>query len=174
MSQAQQLELQTRAFSFGQDTSKLYARVGDDEGKKRWRVEFAATENEKEEAAMAILEFKETFPLQKLKLSKIYEEHVAHLERLVAEGAPQHRPWYARRLASTRESQKLLDAIPIVYNDCWAFDGLCDFVTYVHGKEHGTREKLRVPKPRAKPYGIGRVAGAILCTRTPSCFVLTA
>ena len=48
MSQAEQLELQTRAFSFGQDMSKLYPRVGDDEGKKRWRVEFAATEKEKE------------------------------------------------------------------------------------------------------------------------------
>lgn len=106
MSQAEPLELQTRAFSFGQDTSKLYASVGDDEGKKRWRVEFAATENEKEDAAVAILDFKQTFPLQELKLSNIYEQHVAHLERLVAEGAPQHRPWYVRRLAHRRASRR--------------------------------------------------------------------
>ena len=69
------------------------------EGKKDWRVEVSATLEEKDAAAAALRDFKDAFPLQQLKLDDIYNEHVRHLEALVAGGAVQHRAWYRGRLA---------------------------------------------------------------------------
>ena len=158
-----QLSAESRAYCFGQDTSQLYAR---DDGKKAWRAEVPATDEEKQQAAAAEAEFRKEFSLGGLALRDVYDRHVEALTNLLKEGAAQHRAWYERRLARAHDAWANLKSIPEIFSAEHAFpEGLCDFVTYVHGQPHGTREVLKVPKPRGEPYEPGRVRGA----RTPPC-----
>ena len=158
-----QLSAESRAYCFGQDTSQLYAC---DDGKKAWRAEVPATDEEKQQAAAAEAEFRKEFSLGGLALRDVYDRHVEALTNLLKEGAAQHRAWYERRLARAHDAWANLKSIPEICSAEHAFpEGLCDFVTYVHGKPHGTREVLKVPKPRGEPYEPGRVRGA----RTPPC-----
>ena len=58
---ASALTAESRAFCGGQDTSQLYERT---DGKKAWRAEVPATEEEKEAAIAAEREFVALFPLE--------------------------------------------------------------------------------------------------------------
>ena len=123
----QQLSAESRAYCFGQDTSQLYAR---DDGKKAWRAEVPATDEEKELAAAAAREFQERFPLGNIKLLDVYGRHVGALPTLIKAGPAQHRAWYEQRLARARDAWANLKIIPEIFDAEHSFpDGLCDFVT---------------------------------------------
>ena len=135
------LEQSSRAYNYGFDVSKLYER--EEAGRKDWRAEVAPSDDEKRCAKAAVVTFKEEFPLGGVTLDGIFASHRAHVSQLLEHGPKHQRAWYAQRLELVRVAHERLAGIPIIHDAEYAFpDGLCDFVSYVHGKPHGTRERM--------------------------------
>ena len=72
-SEKEQLLQQTRLASFGQDASRLHER---DDGKKPWRAERPALDDDKAAARAAAAAFLERWPLEALKLDDVYKKHL--------------------------------------------------------------------------------------------------
>ena len=158
------LEQSSRPYNYGFDVSKLDER--EEKGRKDWRAEVVPTDDEKDRAKAAVVSFKAEFPLGGGTLDAIFASHQAHVSHLLQHGPRHQRAWYAQRLEMARVAHERLASIPIIHDADYAFsDGLCDFVSYVHGKPHGTRERMPALKVQAKPYGLGRVRGCVLASR---------
>ena len=62
---AAQLQASSRAMSFGQDTSRLHPRA---DGRKAWRAEVPAGDDEKQKASEAVAAVRQQLHLQTLQL----------------------------------------------------------------------------------------------------------
>ena len=156
---AAQLQASSRVMAFGQNTSQLHPRA---DGKKAWRAEVPATVEEKEEGAAAVREVRKTLHLETVQLGALHAEHVAKLTARLEEISSQQRHVVLEkiRLAKAAEARRL--QLALVRSDIFSLPGCVDFISYIHGMQHGTRVKWRT-KPRAAPYPLGAVPG-MLCS----------
>ena len=143
------LSTSARLASFGQDTSRQYDRPN---GKKAWRAEHPATVADKERGKEAFNEFTCRWRLGELKLSEVHTRHVSYLEeRASSPDAPHHKEWYARRLERAHVAHEALQTFTSCRNAAFSVGDCADFVSTVHGGEHGARVLIRA-KPRRDPY----------------------
>ena len=70
--QATQLVASSRIMSFGQNTSQLHART---DGRKRWRAEVPATDEDKEDGAEALAAVRERLQIGSLHLGGLHAAH---------------------------------------------------------------------------------------------------
>ena len=143
------LSTSARLAAFGQDTSRQYDRPN---GRKAWRAEHPATVADKERGKEACNEFKRLWRLGELKLSEVHMRHVSYLEeRASSPDAPHHKEWYARRLERAHVAHEALQTFTSFRNAAFSVGDCTDFVSTVHGEEHGVRVLMRA-KPRRDPY----------------------
>ena len=95
---------QARIASFGQDTSRLHERS---DGKKAWRVEFSAGEDEKTHARTITAQFMQRWRLDQISVNDIHLAHVDYLERRMEE-CSRHKDWYKNRLIKARAAHERL------------------------------------------------------------------
>ena len=156
---AETLSAASRVFAFGQDTSVMRCRP--DDSRKRWRAEVGATDDEKETGRLNFLSFHAAFPMERLKLSEVFERQQQQLEQLWIEAPPQKRHFIRRRIDEARAAEHRRLQLPAVGRperalpDCEKY-----FFSYVRGEAHGTVTKM-VTKPREQPYDVGRCRGAL-------------
>lgn len=163
---AAQARRTSQLHNLGQDTTQLYERQ---DQKKAWRVEHAPTQEEKELAAERAADFMKDFPMEHQVLDDVHTNYLEYVQKRIDEGPPQHHTKLRERLVKAQLAQAELARFETVHHAEYAFHGgSCDFVSYVRGKEHGTRERLRAPKPRGQPYPRGKVKGASAERRAPS------
>ena len=93
--QAAQLQKSSRTMSFGQDTSRLHPRAN---GKKAWRAEVPATDDEKDVGAAAVEEVRKKLQLETVKLGALHAEHVATLTAQLEEVSSQQRHVISEKL----------------------------------------------------------------------------
>ena len=77
------LSAAARRFSFGQDTSRSYAR---EDGKKAWRAEVAADDLDKQAGKNAAAALAEAFPLATLQLDALHDAYVAAQQQRISNG----------------------------------------------------------------------------------------
>ena len=80
-----QLVAATRTFSFGQDTTRLRKRG---RGKKPWRAEFGAHDDDKQHAAAAVRHVRSVLRLDTLRLDDIFHAYIDDCEARTAGALP--------------------------------------------------------------------------------------
>ena len=164
-SEQERLQQQTRLASFGQDASRLHER---EDGKKPWRAEFPALEDDKAAARGAAAAFLERWPLDVLKLDNVYHHHKEYLRARIAEAGPGHKPWLADRLGRLEAAHTRLGEFELIFNLEKALGDVSDFISTVHGEPHGARTRMRA-QPRQQAYAKGKLTGASPTRLHPAC-----
>ena len=163
---AAQLAASSRAVSFGQDTSRLYDR---DNGKKPWRAEHPATDDEKEIGKAARDDILQRFPLATLNSKELVETHIAYLRDIVQTKGGHEAARARERLSATAAAQQQWLRIPVYQPDRrLAVQARERFVTYIREQPHG-KVLHESAVPRKHPYDVGKLACTLLVRVEPAC-----
>ena len=156
---------QSRLSSFGQDTSRLYERA---DGKKPWRAECVVLDEHKAAAKDLCMEFAARWQLTNLKLRDNHLEHIAYLQAALEQAGPGRKGALENRLRSALCAFDRVATFKPIAMPLMALPACNDFVSYVHGRAHGTRVPLRA-KARREPFSAGSIRGAVCGARTIAC-----
>ena len=165
---AKELLVQERArqLSCGQDTSQLYER---EDSCKRWRAEYPATEEDKQEAKVRLSRFEAMVGnLQDLKLGEFEHEHTRRLQEQLSgvTGSGDAGVKLRARLAAMQQAHAGLSTMRVLHRPEFVVEQPGKyFLTYVRNEAAGTRTPMRT-KGRLAPYDVGRVHGAPLIRST--------
>ena len=97
-----------------QDTSRLYDR---DNGKKPWRAEHPATDDEKEIGKAARDDILQRFPLATLNSKELVETHIAYLRDIVQTKGGHEAARARERLSATSAAQQQWLRMPVYQPD---------------------------------------------------------
>jgi hypothetical protein len=165
---AKELLVQERArqLSCGQDTSQLYER---EDSCKRWRAEYPATEEDKQEAKVRLSRFEAMVGnLQDLKLGEFEHEHTRRLQEQLSgvTGSGDAGVKLRARLAAMQQAHAGLSTMRVLHRPEFVVEQPGKyFLTYVRNEAAGTRTPMRT-KGRLAPYDVGRVHGVLPLIRS--------
>ena len=126
---------QSKAASFGQNTSQLYER---DDGKKPWRAEIPAGPEQKAAGKAGLAEFHKAWPLTRLRLDTNHSEHVARLQAEIETASAGRKGALLHRLQMAEAAAARLEGFKVLHDGSLAIPGCNTFISYVHGLPHGT------------------------------------